>query len=264
MAHIEGDKEARIEAARALAADAPPDARGELVAALRDRARLVRRHAAEALGKLGDAAAGPALVEALEDDEEDPACREAAATALGRIGDERAIPHLACQAHGPSASLGRAAANALAAIGTHDARKALEMTLEHAERRTDAAQALSEIGHVPAAEAERVRYLIAHKNDAVVKEGRAALEPLIAELDRHDNWAPWAALMIEHVLAAMREELPDADLARLAAQGDRTYTSSHYDAYIDGEREQTMHIDCAAIRRLANEEIDRREKAAAG
>jgi hypothetical protein len=264
MARIEGDKEARVDAARKLSDDPPADARDELIAALRDRARLVRRYAAEALGKLGDAAAGPALVEALEDDEEDPVCREAAATALGQLGDERAIPHLACQLHGASASIGQAAANALAAIGTGDARRALEATLEHAERRTEAAQALSDLGHVPAAQAERLRYLIAHKDDAVVKEGRAALEPLVAELDRHDTWAPWAALMIEHVLAAMREELPDADLADLAALTDRSYTSSHYDAYIDGEREQTMHIDCAAIRRLANEEIDRREKAAAG
>jgi HEAT repeat protein len=52
----------------------------------------VRSDAAEILGKIGDASAIPALIEALQDEE--PSVRGCAADALGRIGDVAAVPAL--------------------------------------------------------------------------------------------------------------------------------------------------------------------------
>jgi HEAT repeat protein len=52
----------------------------------------VRRAAAEALGKIGDPQAVPALMEALKDRDED--VRKAVAEALGEIGDPQAVPAL--------------------------------------------------------------------------------------------------------------------------------------------------------------------------
>ena len=52
----------------------------------------VRSRAAWQLGQLGDRAAVPALIEALQDESED--VRWSAAWALGELGDEAAIPAL--------------------------------------------------------------------------------------------------------------------------------------------------------------------------
>ena len=57
--------------------------------ALDDEAQLVRGAAARALGAIGDAAAVPALVEAVEMGKAE--VQRAAVMALGRIGDSRAI-----------------------------------------------------------------------------------------------------------------------------------------------------------------------------
>lgn len=63
-----------------------------LMAALKDEDDLVRREAAAVLKQIGDASAVPALIETLKD--EDVAIRQAAAEALGRIGGPSAVPGL--------------------------------------------------------------------------------------------------------------------------------------------------------------------------
>src|SRR5437867_3700002 len=63
-----------------------------LVAALRDESKMVRSHAARALGLIGDASAAPALAAALSD--QDKNVRGEAAGALGRVGDPVAVPAL--------------------------------------------------------------------------------------------------------------------------------------------------------------------------
>ncbi|ALA56630.1 HEAT repeat domain-containing protein [Nitrospira moscoviensis] len=64
-------------------APSPDTAVQVLMELIRDRDASVRRTAAEALGKIGDPAAEPALVQALHDPE--PAVREAAARSVARL-----------------------------------------------------------------------------------------------------------------------------------------------------------------------------------
>ena len=63
-----------------------------MIEALQDRSVHVRRDAAEALEKLGDARAVPALCEALTRWDRD--VRRTAAIALGKIGSRHAVPAL--------------------------------------------------------------------------------------------------------------------------------------------------------------------------
>ena len=51
----------------------------------------LRRNAAQALGRLGDARAVPPLLAKVQNPDEMPAVRKAVAKALGRLGDARAI-----------------------------------------------------------------------------------------------------------------------------------------------------------------------------
>ena len=79
----------------------------------------VRKHAAIALGKMGDTAAVGPLIAALDDTT--LAVRAAAAIALGQIGDARAVPPLARAAEDEVALTSVAAIQALARIGGDDA-----------------------------------------------------------------------------------------------------------------------------------------------
>ena len=63
-----------------------------LIEKLTDKDEYVRRHAAVALGKVGDANAVPTLIQALKDESE--YVRRYVAEALGKVGDATAIPFL--------------------------------------------------------------------------------------------------------------------------------------------------------------------------
>lgn len=84
------------EAALALSRYNSEAAYEALLASLRqnddDRSWSARRYAAEALGRLSDPRAVPALIEALRDD--NPLVRPAVALALGRLGDKEAVAAL--------------------------------------------------------------------------------------------------------------------------------------------------------------------------
>ena len=73
-----------------------------LIDALADKNELVRRHAAEALGLIGDKQAIEALVKTLED--ENPDVRTVAASALGSIRSNAAIEEKATASNGKQAN----------------------------------------------------------------------------------------------------------------------------------------------------------------
>ncbi|MFC6988589.1 HEAT repeat domain-containing protein [Haloplanus sp. GCM10025708] len=87
-----------------------------------DRPEL-RMASANALGRLGDEKALPALVGALTDS--DPRVRARAARACGKLGDPRAVDALRERVDGDDRRVRRAAADALAAIGSKRALAAL-------------------------------------------------------------------------------------------------------------------------------------------
>jgi HEAT repeat protein len=123
-----------------------------------DRDEL-RMAAANALRRVGDSGALPALIETLEDP--NPRVRERAARACGAVGDERATDALAARLADPAGSVRREAAAALAAIGTE---RALEPLLDAADD-----------------DREEVRYAAVAALGGY--PGMAAIDPLIAALD---------------------------------------------------------------------------------
>ena len=105
----------------------------------------MRKNAAEALGKLGDARAVEALIGALKGDEKD--VRGEAASALGEIGDARAVEPLIAVLKEGDADMREDAAEALGEIGDAGAVESLIAALEDAEEavRRAAAKALEQI-----------------------------------------------------------------------------------------------------------------------
>jgi HEAT repeat protein len=145
----DSDWDVRRAAAEALGKLGDPQAVPALIGALGEWGDLwsenVRRAAAEALGKLGDPQAVPALIQALGDSDWD--VRRAAAEALAKIGTP-AVPAL-IQALGDSDwDVRRAAAEALGAIGDPQAIPALIQALGDSgwDVRRAAAEALGAIG----------------------------------------------------------------------------------------------------------------------
>ncbi|MBZ0316746.1 MAG: HEAT repeat domain-containing protein [Anaerolineae bacterium] len=135
----------RAEAAKALGRIGDPAAVPYLVDARYDMEKNVRSWVGWALGQIGDPAAVPYLVDALRDI--DSRVRSAAEVALGRIGTS-AIPALSDALRDADSGMRSAAAIALGQIGTPAAISALVDTLHDVERnvRYMAAGALEQIG----------------------------------------------------------------------------------------------------------------------
>src|SRR5438876_1074802 len=87
----------------------------ELATLLKDDDRGVRRRAALAGGRIGDAAIVPALLELLEDGE--PEVRQMTAFALGLVGDRQAAARLTLALTDPVAVVRARSAEALGRIG---------------------------------------------------------------------------------------------------------------------------------------------------
>jgi HEAT repeat protein len=118
----------------------------------------VRRYLALALGRLGDARAVPALLEAVEEGAAkerpvDPETQVYAVWALGAIGDASALPKLVALAGGPDPGLRKAAVHALGAFAGEVAQAALVKALGDATEdvRWNAAVALARRGEPRAA-----------------------------------------------------------------------------------------------------------------
>ncbi len=110
----------------------------------------VRRYLALALGRLGDRAAVPALLQAVDEAgaagaRSDPETQVYAVWALGVIEDPAAVPRLAALARGDDAGLRKAAVHALGAFTDPESREALAAALEDpvADVRWNAAIALA-------------------------------------------------------------------------------------------------------------------------
>ncbi len=111
-------------------------ASSELIAALHDPSPRVRRQAASALGRLGDAAAVPELLHQLELHPD--IVEEETVIALGKLGDLAAIPELVKLLKSPRPLLRRASARAIAKIpGAEESKLAINELVIAAEDKTD-------------------------------------------------------------------------------------------------------------------------------
>lgn len=143
-----------------------------------DRPEL-RMAAANALRRLGDSGALPALVGTLDDP--NPRVRARAARACGAIGDERAADALGARLDDPVSQVRREAADALATIGTG---RALSPLLDAVDDAND-----------------EVRYAAVMALGGY--QGAAAIDPLIGALDDDSDVVRRAAVFsIVELLAA--------------------------------------------------------------
>ncbi|MFA5354263.1 MAG: HEAT repeat domain-containing protein, partial [Thermodesulfovibrionales bacterium] len=122
-----------------------PRAVDSLIAALSDRAVLVRKDAAEALGEIGDPRAVDSLIAALSDL---GSVSRDAAEALGEIGDPRAVDSLIAALSDSDDGVRRNVAEALGKIGDPRALDGLIAALSdsHYGVRRNAAEAIGKIG----------------------------------------------------------------------------------------------------------------------
>jgi HEAT repeat protein len=128
----------RLDAVQRLAAQKQPDSLPRLIATLNDSDSDVRDAAVEAVAAFGVEAV-PDLSTLLNEGRLNS--REAAARVLGMIGDSAAIPALMNALEDESAWVRIQAANALGGLGTTEAANALAKALEN-ESDTGAKQAL--------------------------------------------------------------------------------------------------------------------------
>ena len=144
----------------------------------------LRMAAANALRRLGDEGALPALIGAFDDP--NPRVRARVARACGAIGDERATDALGSRLDDPVGRVRREAADALAAIGTD--------------------RALSPLLDAVADENDEVRYAAVMALGGY--QGAAAIDPLIGALDDDRDVVRRAAVfsIVELLAAAPTEQ----------------------------------------------------------
>lgn len=122
-----GSPQAKARATRALGQARNPLAVDELIAALSDSDRDVRREAARALGLIADPRAVEPLLAAIEDESADVA--EEAVEAVGRLAPEVGLPALLPLLNHPREAVRKAAAKALAELGRPEAIAPLQSRL---------------------------------------------------------------------------------------------------------------------------------------
>jgi hypothetical protein len=120
-----------------------PSAIDALIDALTSSSPKVRSAAADALAKIADRRAGPALLARLQLPDPDPGVRRMLAASLGAVHHCEAIPILTSLLTDPDASLRGSAAWSLGALGATEALPQLETAL-HAEQAPYAAQRMQE------------------------------------------------------------------------------------------------------------------------
>ncbi|MFM7405484.1 MAG: HEAT repeat domain-containing protein [Cuspidothrix sp.] len=144
----------------------------------------LRRQAARALGQLKNSQAVPALLDALECDE-DPQCREVVIEALGKIGDRRAIMPLLQLLQSAQPQPYEALIEALGELQVLEALPLVEPFLKHSSERVQCAAA-------------RYLYLTTQKPEY--------LQRIIDNLSHENRYLRWAAVFdlgaIGHLSAA--------------------------------------------------------------
>jgi phycocyanobilin lyase alpha subunit len=153
----------------------------------------VARNAARALGKLGQAEAVPALLEALEDD--DDGLREAAARALGELASQAAVEPLCARlASGPSEA-------GAVQEGSSRLREPCEALLE----------ALGDIGQASPAVLAVVRPFVGHERPVI----RSAACRALLQLTGEPHWGETLVALLDHPQLQVRR----AALMDLGAAG---------------------------------------------
>jgi HEAT repeat protein len=151
-----------------------------LPAALRDPSAEVRLHVAEILGDLRDPGATTALLERVSDPQELSNVRHTAAQALGKIGDRAATPALIAAVEQGDFWVRYAAVEALGRLGDERAVSALlRLIQQDAWTRPAIVQALGNIGHLDAV--ETLVAALEDNNDAVRVASMEALIKIVVE-----------------------------------------------------------------------------------
>ncbi len=245
-----------------------------------------RRSIIQALGKIGDARAVDALLQCLQDAQEDKDLRWAAAYALGQIGDARAVDALlpCLQDAQEDKDLRQEAAKALGQIGDTRAVEALLPCLQDAQenkdRRQAVAYALGQIGDARAVDTllqclqnaqedkdlrRAAAYALGQIGDARAVD---ALLQCLQDVQKDEDLWRAAAYALGQIgdargLAVLRSywQDEDEDLRRAALQGlaqscedelDRTLLSRDLDAVAPGLDPQAI-ISPSRIERAAQE-----------
>lgn len=161
------------------------DVKGLIKALKYKKDSLIRTHAADALGDIGDTRAVDPLIKSLND--EDWQVRWGAAEALGNIGDARAVEPLINTLKDKDDSVRKRVVMALGRIGDVQAVDPLKKALKDTNSiviRDTAADSLDKIGWKPTGDEELVIYLIAKGNwIEVVQIGKPAIKPIIESLE---------------------------------------------------------------------------------
>lgn len=206
--------EVRLHVTEVLSNLQDPQTIASLLERLSDNAEFpnVRHAAAQALGKIGDRAATPALIQAAE--QHDFWVSYAAVEALGRIGDERAVDAL-LRLMESDVWIRPAIVQALGNIGQVEAVEALATALEDTNEtvRTASVEALVKIVMEPGASR--------HRNiDKLAEFSRVIpLAPLLHEL--HARVAPRSAYAA-HLLGWLVQPEALPDLIALLGENDET------------------------------------------
>jgi cyclophilin family peptidyl-prolyl cis-trans isomerase len=219
---------------------------GELDRYLRDPERSVRRRAALAAGRIGDAGLLPTLVELMNDAE--PEVRQMSAFALGLIGDRRAVERLVAAFKDSDSVVRGRAAEAVGRIG--DARAAHELAKMVLSATPEAPSTLAIRGDDPGSLGDpwlelRLGMLALGR----LKDAAAAETVLLAGGRPRFDW--WAA-----TYAAMRVESPRLKPVLLAAAGSNDALSRAFAARGLGALKDPSSVGTlATLARDANETV---------
>lgn len=188
------------------------EARQELVAQLGDFSALVRKTAAQGLGRMGPGEGALALVRLLEDI--DPSVSTAAAVSLGQIADARTSPALRRALENPNnQQFAIAALGALARLEGQEIDAALLELLDAPPRNLGRPEVARAIGRRSEPSAELIGGLVDRMRDPELREpstqallllGSQAVALLEAAAER--GLEPDIALEVERLLAARRLE----------------------------------------------------------
>lgn len=239
-----GDPAIRRHAAAALGRLGDRAVVPDLLTALEDDSAAVRREVARALGRLRDARAVEPLLRALRDD--DLNVRFYAAFALGEIKDAKAVDGLLTALRDGEWTVRNQAAWALREIGSPAAVAPLVSSL--ALPNADVTHALWVLRHTPAAEAvpPLIELLAAPKTEARVRAAGAlgeirdarAVAPLIQALRDREPSVRLAAL---RALLRLDDERAEEPVKRLAAaESDAAVRAAAEAAVKEMEREEGL------------------------
>ena len=182
-----------------------------LIANLKDNDWLVRREAAEALGKLGDKRAVTPLIACLTD--ADSSVRFNVVEALGKLGDKQAVEPLIACLKDEDERIRRAAAEALGKLGDKRAVEPLIAALPDWPIKDTIGTALKQLDGKPATDKQRFYCRVAARdNKGLLEDWKQTRQLILDDAGSQDPRKVQNAIYT--VIALGKEEMVD-DLARL-------------------------------------------------